>query len=188
MDSTPDLFETAPSLSDASFDLRALRGEDFDELHNAASDPLIWVGHPSPDRGEYAQFRKLFDTYLMAGGTELISERATGRVIGCSRFYEASSMPGACAIGFTFLIRDHWGGVTNRAIKSLMFAAAFEQFDTVYLEIAATNLRSQKAAAKIGAVFVKKVPGFLGGDVPYQLWGIERENGLNNWGIIIPYF
>lgn len=168
------LFQTAPRLEDDRFLLTPLQASEFDALHEAASDPLIWAGHPSKDRGQRDKFQALFDTFLITGGTEVIREKATGRVIGCSRFYEAQSIPGGCAIGFTFLVCDFWGTGSNRVIKDLMLAAAFEEFDHVYLEIASANIRSQKAAAKIGAVFHSEVPGIFGGDVPYQIWALER--------------
>ena len=161
------LFETAPHLEDDTFKLSPLQADEFGALYEAASDPLIWAGHPSSDRGEADAFRAWFDTFLIKGGTEVVREKVTDRVVGCSRFYEAAAMPGGCAIGFTFLVRDHWGGSGNRSVKTMMLNAAFAEFDTVYLEIGSTNIRSQKAAAKIGVELVQEVPGIFNGDVPH---------------------
>lgn len=38
-------------------------------------------------------------------------------------------------------------------MKALMLAHAFETYDEVWLHIAPTNIRSQKAAQKIGAAY-----------------------------------
>ena len=56
------------------------------------------------------------------------------------------------SIGFTFLAQDYWGGSANFEMKRLMLDHAFGSFPEVWLHIAPTNIRSQKATAKLGAV------------------------------------
>jgi RimJ/RimL family protein N-acetyltransferase len=57
------------------------------------------------------------------------------------------------AIGFTFLVRSHWGGRTNRELKRLMLEHAFRQAAVVWFHIGSNNVRSRKAIEKIGGVF-----------------------------------
>ena len=59
--------------------------------------------------------------------------------------------PEGVSIGFTFLTRDHWGGGTNRAIKRLMLDHIFASGDNAWFHIDPSNIRSQKATAKLGA-------------------------------------
>lgn len=41
-------FDLQPTLIGSTITLRPLREADFDALHAAASDPLIWEQHPDP--------------------------------------------------------------------------------------------------------------------------------------------
>jgi RimJ/RimL family protein N-acetyltransferase len=59
--------------------------------------------------------------------------------------------PGGVAIGFTFLQHKYWGGATNFELKRLMLTHAFQSFDELWFHIAPSNVRSQKATAKLGA-------------------------------------
>lgn len=56
--STPDL---QPTLTGETVILRPIRPADWDEMFAAASDPLIWKGHPISDR--YTD--RLFRLFLM---------------------------------------------------------------------------------------------------------------------------
>ena len=55
-------------------------------------------------------------------------------------------------IGWTFLVRKHWGGTTNREVKRLMLDHAFTFVDTVVFWVGEANWRSQRAMEKIGAI------------------------------------
>ena len=59
---------------------------------------------------------------------------------------------GEIEIGWTFLVRKHWGGNTNRVIKRLMLNHAFSFADTVVFWVGESNWRSQRAMEKIGAI------------------------------------
>lgn len=142
--------------------LRPLRDSDFEDLYAAASDPLIWAGHPSRTRYQRDVFRDYFNLILTAGGTLLVSEADTGRVIGCTRFYREVETPARMSIGFTFLVRDHWGGASNRAMKTLCLDHLFQSEEAVWFHIAPTNLRSQKATEKLGAVLVERASADAG--------------------------
>ena len=55
-------------------------------------------------------------------------------------------------IGWTFIIRSHWGGKTNREVKRLMLDHAFTFVDTVLFWVGEKNWRSQGAMTKIGGI------------------------------------
>lgn len=144
-------FDDQPLLEGGGLTLRGLREEDRQSLGMAASDPVIWAGHPATDRYKPEVFAPYFEMLLDRGGTLVVRESETDRVIGCSRYYIAPDRPDKIAIGFTFLTTDHWGGRTNFTLKKLMLDHAFRSYDEVWFDIAPTNIRSQKATAKLGA-------------------------------------
>ncbi|WP_281972118.1 GNAT family N-acetyltransferase [Ruegeria faecimaris] len=150
---------------------------DFEDLHLAASDPLIWAGHPAKSRHQKEVFAPYFDFLLSAGGSVTVREEATGRVIGCSRYYEPPEVPGGIGIGYSFITRDHWGGASNRAIKSLMVNQVFGELDEVWFHIDPTNLRSQKGTAKLGARYVDTRQLVLGtGAGQWMRWVLTEKD------------
>ena len=133
-----------------------LVASDFERLYAVAADPLIWEQHPSRNRFERAVFQAYFDGAVAAGTAFLVIDQSSGDIIGCTRFYDFK--PGeSIAIGFTFLARKYWGGVFNKAAKKLLVDYAFQFVDTIFFHIAATNIRSQRATQKIGAVKLGEV-------------------------------
>ena len=44
------LYDLQPVMTGQLIELRPLRADDFDALHRAAGDPLIWEQHPEPNR------------------------------------------------------------------------------------------------------------------------------------------
>ena len=144
-------FDTQPQLSGETLTLRGLQAEDRDGLYAAAADPKTWAGHPASDRYKREVFDAYFDFLLQAGDVLVVADNASGRIIGCSRYYAAPDQPAAISIGFTFLDSRYWGGNTNFELKQLMLDHAFSRFSEVWFHIAPTNIRSQKATAKFGA-------------------------------------
>jgi RimJ/RimL family protein N-acetyltransferase len=145
------MFNSQPTLSDGTYLLRPLTPADQTDLRQAASDPLIWAGHPASTRHlpdvfdpYFAKLLTFCDTLVITHGSE---------TIGCSAYYTASTQPDTIAIGYTFLTRNFWGGTANKAIKTLMLDHAFQTFDTVWLHIGPNNIRSQKATQKLGAIY-----------------------------------
>ncbi|MFT3973514.1 MAG: GNAT family N-acetyltransferase [Amaricoccus sp.] len=147
-------FDFAPSLQSDSLELRPLAAADRDALHAAASDPATWAGHPATERWNRAVFDPYVDFLLKAGGTLVAIDRASGRIVGCSRFYVPPEQPDGIAIGFTFLDRAFWGGRTNFEMKRLMLGDAFAHVPEVWFHIAPTNIRSQTATGRLGATYV----------------------------------
>jgi RimJ/RimL family protein N-acetyltransferase len=147
-----------PTLSGYGLHLRPLTPADRAALGSAASDPLIWEQHPEPDRWTEAGFARYFDGALASGGALVILEEGTGRMIGSSRYDAHDAEARQVEIGWTFLLRDHWGGPTNRAVKRLMLDHAFDHVDTVAFRIGAANLRSRRAVEKLGATLRGTAP------------------------------
>jgi RimJ/RimL family protein N-acetyltransferase len=146
----PRGFELQPTLTGARLELRPLRPEDLEPLYAAASDPLIWAVHPIRDRHERPVFERFFADGLKTGAAFAVIERATGRVVGTSRYYDLDEAKSEVAIGFTFLVRELWGGSYNRELKTLMLDHAFRFVKTAVFHVGESNVRSRKAMEKIG--------------------------------------
>lgn len=131
--------------------LRPLRADDWGALYAVASDPLIWALHPNHNRWQEASFRAFFDDAMAHGGALAVIDRASGAMVGSSRFQGFDPAEGGSVeIGWTFLARSHWGGATNRELKQLMLAHALQFVERVDFRIGETNLRSRRAMEKIG--------------------------------------
>ncbi len=145
-------FDHQPVLIGELVELRPLRAEDHAALFRAAADPLIWEQHPVKNRHEEAGFGVFFREALASGGALTAIDTATRSVIGSSRFHGYDPDGSEVEIGWSFLARSHWGGAFNGEMKRLMLEHAFRFVDRVVLFISPENLRSQRAAEKIGAV------------------------------------
>jgi RimJ/RimL family protein N-acetyltransferase len=144
-----------------SIRVRPLRADDFEALHAVAGDPLIWEQHPARDRHRLHVFRGFFDEALRSGGA-LAVETTEGELIGSSRFHGFDPLNGEVEIGWTFLSRAHWGGQTNRELKSLMLGHAFQFVERVIFRVGPENRRSQRALEKLGAIRVGERPNEFG--------------------------
>lgn len=152
-----------PTLRGDGLTLAPLAEADLPALAAAMRDPGIWEQHPVKERGT-AEGSEAYARWLLGAGGALVARDGAGRIIGTSRFYVTGDLPpGAVAIGYTFLVRDHWGGVTNGHMKSLMLDHLFTGADEAWFHIGPENLRSQRAAAKIGATPRPDGPDMLDG-------------------------
>jgi RimJ/RimL family protein N-acetyltransferase len=145
-------FDPQPTLKGELLELRPLRADDYSDLHAVASDPLIWEQHPNSDRYQEKVFREFFRGAMESGGALVAVDRKTGRIIGSSRYHGFAEQGSEVEVGWTFLARAYWGGRYNAEMKQLMLQHAFTSFRSVVLVIGPNNIRSQKAAEKIGAV------------------------------------
>ncbi|QMW24553.1 GNAT family N-acetyltransferase [Sandaracinobacteroides saxicola] len=146
-----------PVLEDERLLLRPLAAADFAPLFAVARDPEIWALHPAHDRWREPVFRAFFDEGLASNGALAVIDRASGTIIGSSRYDIRVCRPGEVEVGWTFLARAHWGGGVNRRLKRLMLAHAFEAgFDTVIFLVGDGNLRSCRALEKVGAVLTDR--------------------------------
>jgi len=130
--------------------LREITPDDYQGLYSAMSDPSIWIGHPKKNRYQEHEIQTWFKDALKENALVII-DKSLNEIIGSSRYYETDIKNSETSIGYTFLCTKYWGGKTNRELKELMFHHAWEYFDKVWLHIAENNIRSRKAAEKIGA-------------------------------------
>lgn len=162
-------FDLQPTLEGELLRLRPMRPDDFEPLHAAASDPLIWAQHPAHDRWRPEVFRGYFDSGLACGGALVAVDRATGMLVGSSRYYGWNADAREIEIGWTFLARSHWGGRWNGEMKSLMLAHAFRFVDTVLFFVGPDNARSRRAVEKIGGVLRGTQQRFGADSVVYEI-------------------
>lgn len=165
-----------PTLANAFVALRPLHPDDWAGLYAAASDPLIWAIHPAHDRWQEPVFRQFFDDALASGGALVANDPETGAIIGSSRFDTGRAGPGEVEIGWTFLARSHWGGVTNAAMKALMIGHALKHFDRVIFMIGEANIRSRRALEKIGGTLTDRehTTDLAGVPVRHVIYTIDR--------------
>jgi RimJ/RimL family protein N-acetyltransferase len=139
-----------PHLLGDLIELRPAAPDDFDALFAVASDPLIWEVHPAHDRWQEPVFRRFFAGGLAPGGMLVAIDRASGAVIGSSRYDFGRAEADEVEIGWTFLARSHWGGRYNGEMKRLMLDHAFTGVSRAMFMIGETNIRSRRAVEKIG--------------------------------------
>lgn len=148
------MLDWQPTLRGELLELRPLRQDDWRALFAVASDPLIWEQHPARDRYKEPVFRQFFAEALGSAGALVVVDRATGQIIGSSRYHGFDATKREIEIGWTFLARQYWGGRYNGEMKRLMLAHAFEAVDRVLFRIGPENRRSRRAVEKLGAVYL----------------------------------
>lgn len=137
--------------------LRPMMASDVEPLYKAASDPLIWEGHPNRDRYTREGFARYFDSGLLAaesgsGGAYLVLT-GSGDILGCSRFYDWNRSSASIFLGYTFIVRKAWGSGVNTELKRLMLGHAFAHVDEAQFHVHVENLRSQKSLARLALRF-----------------------------------
>lgn len=176
------MVDRQPFLTGERLVLRPLAESDRDALYAVASDRQLWAGHPSHDRWQEPVFRAFFDDALAKGGALAIVDKATGEVIGSSRFQycDREEERGALEIGWSFIARTCWGKGYNAEFKRMMLEHAFRWADRVVFRVGAENVISRKAMANIGGrltggtFFEERV----GRQVPHVTYEITREDFL----------
>ncbi len=139
-----------PLLRGALLELRPLRADDWDDLYAAASDPLIWEQHPEHLRYTEPVFREFFRVALVSGSALVAIDLADGRMVGSSRYHDYDPAARTIEIGWSFLVRSHWGGRYNAEMKRLMLDHIFAFVDEVQFVIDPQNIRSQQAIQRVG--------------------------------------
>jgi RimJ/RimL family protein N-acetyltransferase len=174
------MLDRQPVLEGEHIRLRPLSPDDWDALFAVASDPLIWAQHPAHDRWQEPVFRAFFDDALANKGALVAVDRASGAVIGSSRFQGLEEADGGSVeIGWTFLARSHWGGRYNHEMKRLMLAHALASIAEVRFLVGETNTRSRRALENIGAKLTDRREERImaGGEiVPHLTYAITRED------------
>ena len=157
--------------------LRPLRDDDWDALYAVASDPQIWAVNPAHDRWQEPVFRAYFDEGLASGGALAVIERASGEVVGSSRYDSYAAVEGGSVeIGWTFLARRLWGGGFNAEMKRLMLAHALQSVERVEFRVGESNRISRRAMEKIGGVLTDREDISIRAGVPQRhvIYEIDR--------------
>ena len=139
-----------PTLENENVILHPLQDKDFDDLYAVASDPKIWEQHPNKDRCKIEVFKVFFDGAMQSKGAFKIVNKASGHVMGSTRFYDHNQEENSISIGYTFYGREYWGKGFNHSVKSLMLDYIFQFVSKVHFHIGADNIRSQIAIARLG--------------------------------------
>ncbi|MFD2601869.1 GNAT family N-acetyltransferase [Flavobacterium suzhouense] len=140
-----------PVLENEKVILYPLQENDFEDLYAVASDPQIWEQHPNKDRWQKDVFQTFFEGAMQSKGAFKITDKASGKTIGSTRFYDYNKEDDSILIGYTFYATSIWGMGINKAVKALMLDYIFQFVSRVYFHIGANNVRSQIAITRIGA-------------------------------------
>ena len=125
-------------------------------------------------------FTPYFEMLLSSGSALTIRDRRD-RIIGCTVYYADTTAPTRLSIGFTFLIREHWGGNTNRIVKRLTLGHLFVTASEAWFHISPENQRSQTATTRLGAVFMHEADIDLGGGATrWRCYCLTRETWQAN--------
>ncbi len=144
------IFDRQLPMEDERIQIIPLNATDFDALYAVASDPLVWEQHPNKDRYQHDVFLNFFKGAMESKGAFLVLDKATGQVIGSTRYYDTEEAD-SIAIGYTFIGRAYWGGGYNPALKKLMIDYALQHYGAVIFHIGSQNIRSQTAIKRLGA-------------------------------------
>jgi N-acetyltransferase len=146
--------------------LEPLAEEHAEGLWEAAQAPEIWRWlWPAGKSRE--RFEGWMETSLSAAvaGTEgpfATRDRASGRLIGSSRYLNVRRADRVVEIGWTWLHPSAWGGGANVEAKLLMMERAFETLGCLRVEFK-TDARNERSRAALAAL-------------PAQLEGIMRKH------------
>ena len=169
-----------PHLHNDLVTLRPVQAADFESLYAIASDPQIWLQHPTPTRYQRTVFENYFAGALTSKGALLIYRTRDQALIGCTRFYDYAAAQRVVKIGYTFFTCASWGGGYNAACKALMLEHAFRSVDRVLFEVGQCNVRSQVAMGRLGARRVGEAAVAYHGEasMPNVIFEIARADWL----------
>ena len=82
-----------------------------------------------------------------------IIDRASGTLVGSTRYYDISQTNRSLEIGSTWLTPRAWRTAVNTECKYLLLKHCFESLGTIRVQLKtdSRNLRSQKAIERLGA-------------------------------------
>jgi RimJ/RimL family protein N-acetyltransferase len=128
------------------------------QLVQAASDGQLWSLQvtvvPGPDTVRSYVERALAGRHAGTVMPFVIVERATGRVVGSTRFRKIDHANRKLEIGATWLARSAQRSGVNAAAKYLMLSHAFEAMKFIHVQFTMDELneRSRAAILRLGAV------------------------------------
>jgi RimJ/RimL family protein N-acetyltransferase len=139
--------------------LEPIAAEHEDSMRQAAADPVVWQWMQI-DGSTADGFDRWFGHALgnAEAGTEVpfaTVDRASGRVLGSTRFMTLRPEHRGAEIGNTWLARSAWSGGANIEAKLLMLEHAFERVGAMRVEFKtdARNVESRRALEALPARF-----------------------------------
>ena len=144
-------------LEGASVRLRPLRTEDRDALLRAAQDGELWrlwfTGVPSEQSVEQYITSALKDQALGLSLAFVVEHKATGKVIGSTRFCNAVAQHRRIEIGYTWYSQSFQKTSVNTQCKQLLLEHAFSSLHAIAVEFRTHwhNHASRTAIARLGA-------------------------------------
>lgn len=143
--------------------LEPLTREHADALFAAASFPEIWQWTGSAPIKSMDDMRAYMELALseQAAGRAVpfvIIDRATGEIIGSTRFGNISAADRRAEIGWTWLRPDRQRSGANREAKCLMLRQAFDEWGMLRIEIKTDerNAKSRAAIERLGGTYEGK--------------------------------
>lgn len=153
---------TPPALENDFVRMEPLAPAHREPLRRAADDPDLWRFHSiNQHAGTHGgNFDTWFDWYSGRAERELeftwaVIDKASGEVAGATSFLALSWPNKKVEIGNTWYAKPFWASAVNPSCKRLLFALGFDDldFNRMELKLDATNIRSFRAIARLGARF-----------------------------------
>ncbi len=148
------------TLQGRSVTLRPLSADDTDALFEAASFSELWTHtvtntiETPADMSEY--IRTALEEQAAGESLPLVTvDRATGEIVGATRFANIFPPDRRLAIGWSWLRPDRHGTGINGEAKALMLRQAFDGWGAIRVEIRADvrNMKSRAAIERIGGTY-----------------------------------
>lgn len=173
-------FSVQTVLENEEYQLIPLQQGDFESLYEVASDPKVWEQHPNKDRYKREVFESFFRGAMESKGAFKIVEKATGDVLGSSRYYNFDEADHHIFIGYTFYGTKSWGKGINPQIKKLMLDYIFQFVEKVHFHIGKENFRSQTALERLGGIRIaeEEVAYFAEPTRTNFVYEIKKENWI----------
>jgi RimJ/RimL family protein N-acetyltransferase len=149
---------TRPRLVGKSVDLRPLDPVDTPDLFLAGQAPEIWEFVPMRIRTPEDMAAYVAEACMARDEGRaipfVIRDRITGRILGCTRYYDLQPVHLGLEIGYTWLVPSAWRTSVNTECKFLLLRHAFETLGCVRVALRTghRNMRSQRAIERLGAV------------------------------------
>lgn len=181
------------ALQDEHLTLEPLSLDHVEALEAAAADGELWnlwfTSAPAP-----GQARAYVEAALHGHGAGLmlpfaVREKASGAIVGTTRFYDVAPELPRMAIGYTWYARSWQKSHLNTACKRLLLQHAFEALGCVAVEFHTDhrNLDSQRAIERLGAqrdgvlrAHKRRPDGTLRNTVCYSIVAEEWPD-VNRW-------
>jgi RimJ/RimL family protein N-acetyltransferase len=173
-------FSIQPVLENQEYQLIPLQQEDFESLYEVASDPKVWEQHPNKDRYKREVFEVFFKGAMESKGAFKIINKASGEILGSSRYYDFNENDKSIFVGYTFYGTNSWGKGINPQVKKIMLDYIFQYVDKVHFHVGKNNLRSQIAMGRLGGeIIAEEEVAYFGEPARTNfIYEIKKENWI----------